>query len=220
MFDSVQEPEDIFAGTDPVAPAGNAAPVATGETEGSPAITRKGPSPLIPIAVIALVFGAVGGGGYYWYSQRTGGHASVLEEQPVETVETEPVQEETFGEELPEGFPDTEGEETEGIGNGTEGETETGGEESAEGEGEPTEPVNAVDTDGDGLSDDEELAIGSDPSVTDTDGDGLTDFDEVRIYRSDPLLADTDGDGYPDGLEVSGGYSPIGPGRLFEVPVE
>ena len=45
--------------------------------------------------------------------------------------------------------------------------------------------------------------------VVDTDGDGLSDDDETLIWHSDPLNPDTDGDGYPDGHEVENGYSPI-----------
>jgi hypothetical protein len=36
----------------------------------------------------------------------------------------------------------------------------------------------------------------------DTDGDGLTDAEELTIYGTSPLLADTDGDGYSDYQEV------------------
>ncbi len=39
-------------------------------------------------------------------------------------------------------------------------------------------------------------------SVIDTDGDGLTDYDEVTLYLTDPDQADTDGDGVSDGEEV------------------
>jgi hypothetical protein len=46
----------------------------------------------------------------------------------------------------------------------------------------------------------------------DTDGDGLSDEDE-QMYYTDINNPDTDGDGYPDGLEVKNGYSPHkGPG--------
>lgn len=53
-------------------------------------------------------------------------------------------------------------------------------------------------------------AIGTctDPSKTDTDGDGLSDSEEVLSYRTNPLVADTDGDGIPDGVEVSIGTDP------------
>lgn len=51
-------------------------------------------------------------------------------------------------------------------------------------------------------------------SVIDTDGDGLTDSEEVDTYHSNPLKADTDGDSFSDGAEVKGGYNPNGPGKL------
>lgn len=60
-----------------------------------------------------------------------------------------------------------------------------------------------VDTDRDGLSDAEELALGSSPTAADTDRDGLTDAEELRL-GTDPLQADTDRDGVPDGVEVRG----------------
>ena len=65
-----------------------------------------------------------------------------------------------------------------------------------------TDPFNP-DTDGDGLTDGEEVKIyGTDPNNPDTDGDGLTDGDEVHKYHTNPRLADTDGDGLTDGEEV------------------
>ena len=41
-----------------------------------------------------------------------------------------------------------------------------------------------------------------DGTEVDTDGDGLSDFDEVYVYGTDPLNPDTDGDGCSDGDEV------------------
>jgi Tol biopolymer transport system component len=58
------------------------------------------------------------------------------------------------------------------------------------------------DTDGDGLSNSDELKLGTDPLNPDTDGDGLTDGQEANILRTNPLVADTDQDGLPDGQEV------------------
>lgn len=58
------------------------------------------------------------------------------------------------------------------------------------------------DSDGDGLTDAEELKLGTDPFKADTDGDGLTDYEEVMIYKTDPLNPDTDFDGLSDGDEV------------------
>ncbi len=60
--------------------------------------------------------------------------------------------------------------------------------------------TSAVDSDGDGLTDDEERRLGTNPFNTDTDGDGISDFDEVRLGL-DPLRVDTDGDGIIDGLD-------------------
>ena len=59
-----------------------------------------------------------------------------------------------------------------------------------------------IDSDGDGLTDREEVMLGTDPFNPDTDGDGLTDGEEVHKYHTDPLNPDTDGDGLSDGAEV------------------
>lgn len=64
---------------------------------------------------------------------------------------------------------------------------------------EPTEAPSPDDLDGDGLTNDEEADLGTDPELADTDGDGLTDLQE-RDY-TDPFVADTDGDGFSDGDE-------------------
>ncbi len=58
------------------------------------------------------------------------------------------------------------------------------------------------DDDEDGLTNAQEARLGTDPNVADTDGDGLSDGEEVRRYRTDPLRGDTDGDGLSDGDEV------------------
>ena len=65
-----------------------------------------------------------------------------------------------------------------------------------------TDPLDP-DTDGDGIDDGEELFdLGTDPTDSDTDGDGLDDGDEVAIHQTNPIEADTDGDGLSDGVEV------------------
>jgi hypothetical protein len=73
------------------------------------------------------------------------------------------------------------------------------------------------DTDGDGLTDEEERQIGTNVSVVDSDGDGFSDADEVRA-GSDPLdpnstpgSRDTDGDGYSDAEEASADTNPLDP---------
>lgn len=79
----------------------------------------------------------------------------------------------------------------------------------------PPAPAEPKDSDGDGLTDEEELALGTDPFNADTDGDGLSDYQEVKIYQTDPLNPDTDGDGYTDGEEVANRFNPKGAGRLY-----
>jgi hypothetical protein len=63
---------------------------------------------------------------------------------------------------------------------------------------------NNPDTDGDGLTDGQEVNIyHTFPDVADSDQDGLSDYQEVMIYHTNPLKADTDGDGLSDGAEVN-----------------
>ncbi len=54
------------------------------------------------------------------------------------------------------------------------------------------------DIDGDGLSNDEEEKLGTNPYDVDTDGDLLTDWHESTNLHSDPRMMDTDGDGLTD----------------------
>lgn len=51
-------------------------------------------------------------------------------------------------------------------------------------------------------------AIAAEPAPVDTDGDGLTDEEEAT-YGTDPLVADTDGDGVSDSDEVAAGTDPL-----------
>jgi hypothetical protein len=44
--------------------------------------------------------------------------------------------------------------------------------------------------------------------VIDSDGDGLSDHDELNIYFTEHDNVDTDGDGFNDGIEIEHGYSP------------
>jgi hypothetical protein len=59
-----------------------------------------------------------------------------------------------------------------------------------------------IDSDNDGLTNVQELQLGTNPLAADTDQDGLSDYDEVQTWHTDPLLADTDGDGLSDFAEV------------------
>jgi hypothetical protein len=69
-----------------------------------------------------------------------------------------------------------------------------------------------TDSDDDGLTDGEEIALGTDPFDSDTDDDGLSDGDEVNVHGTDPLDPDTDDDGLSDGDEVNvHGTDPLDP---------
>jgi RHS repeat-associated protein len=81
-----------------------------------------------------------------------------------------------------------------------------------------------TDTDGDGLSDADEVAAGSNPALADSDGDGIGDYEEINYYHSNPNLADTDGDGISDYLELTYYHTSLlltdtnGDGRADGVP--
>lgn len=79
------------------------------------------------------------------------------------------------------------------------------------------DPAPPMDSDLDGLTDEEESMYGTNINEVDTDLDGLTDRDEVKVFKTDPNNPDTDGDGYLDGAEVRSGYDPKGEGKLLEI---
>lgn len=58
-----------------------------------------------------------------------------------------------------------------------------------------------ADNDDDLLSNTLEDAFGTSTILEDTDGDGLSDYDEVAITMTDPLVYDSDGNGISDGQE-------------------
>jgi hypothetical protein len=79
-----------------------------------------------------------------------------------------------------------------------------------------TDPDNP-DTDGDGFNDGWEVNNGYDPLDPndpdpdgDDDGDGLSNHDEYE-NGTDPHDPDTEGDGFNDGWEVDNGYDPLDP---------
>lgn len=89
----------------------------------------------------------------------------------------------------------------------------------------PATPPTPIDTDGDGLSDEEESQLGTNPNNPDSDNDGLLDGEEVNgcLYNSgtttcssitftptNPNNANTDNDSLLDGEEVKGCYFTIG----------
>lgn len=75
---------------------------------------------------------------------------------------------------------------------------------------------NNADSDNDGLLDGLEDvnfngvvdANESNPCLVDTDGDELSDYEEVNTHNTDPSLADSDNDKMPDGWEVTYGLNP------------
>ena len=92
--------------------------------------------------------------------------------------------------------------------------------------------VSSDDSDGDGLTDQQEAELGTDPFNSDTDNDGLSDLDEVnagtnplladedqdglndseeQTFGTNPSLWDTDGDGLGDGEEIQQGTNPLVP---------
>lgn len=76
-----------------------------------------------------------------------------------------------------------------------------------------------VDSDKDDLLDSEEKQLGTNPKNPDTDGDGLSDGDEVKVWHTHPLITDTDSDNFLDGSEILNGYNPNGLGKLTNPPL-
>lgn len=79
-----------------------------------------------------------------------------------------------------------------------------------------------LDSDADGLTDEEETTLRTNVNKYDTDSDGLSDYEEVKLYNTDPTDSDSDDDGYIDGEELKAGYNPLGSGKLlnFEAALE
>jgi hypothetical protein len=71
--------------------------------------------------------------------------------------------------------------------------------------------LDVLDSDGDGLSDAEETAQGTDPFRVDSDGDGIPDSDEW-LGGGQSIPGDSDADGVPDRVERSVGSDPLDPG--------
>lgn len=67
-----------------------------------------------------------------------------------------------------------------------------------------------TDSDGDGLSDEEETNVrNTDPQKADSDDDGLSDYAEIRIHQTPPNDPDADDDGFADSAEIGLGLSPV-----------
>ncbi len=73
------------------------------------------------------------------------------------------------------------------------------------------------DTDGDAVSNREELSLATDPSKKDSDSDGIEDGEELTQSGTDPLEYDTDADGVNDGYEQQLGTDPAVPQESFTV---
>lgn len=205
MFDDNQEPKDMFADTpSPTTPAESiAAPQPQQVISPAQAMQYEAPKTsgawrIVVIVVISLL--CIGAAGYAAYrfmvrdavsqqvSDVIGGTTDATKDEEVSEDSTEI---------------------DEGKGGDSKEETPT---EVDDG------PTAVVDSDGDGLSNDEEREVGTSVAKPDTDGDGLGDREEVKVYDTDPKETDTDGDGYLDGAEVENGYNPNGEGKLLQIP--
>ncbi len=68
---------------------------------------------------------------------------------------------------------------------------------------------NTGDSDGDQLTNIQEMLLDSNPNSADTDNDGLSDYDEYYTYHTCYGNADSDGDGYTDKEELDAGFDPL-----------
>lgn len=74
-----------------------------------------------------------------------------------------------------------------------------------------------LDSDSDGLSDMQEIALGTNPNLADSDGDGIKDGDEVFVNFTDPTNPDTDYDGRKDGQELTDKTDPLNATSALQV---
>lgn len=210
MFDEQPKVVDMFDGTEkpaaprPTPPSAQPAPVMPDVPPAPPAAAAYEPGPqessfgvVKGALLLTLVLALIGGAGYAAWrlmSQEPSGDG------PVRSVDGGGIV--APGEE----------DEEEDDADGTDEEIETP---------QPSEGRSTfLDSDGDGLTNAEELEAGTDVGKPDTDSDGLGDREEVKVYGTNPRKADTDGDTFLDGQEVAGGYNPNGEGKLFNVPTE
>jgi cell wall-associated NlpC family hydrolase len=81
----------------------------------------------------------------------------------------------------------------------------TGGTTAAAFANSPADLPPPTDSDGDGLTDEFEKLLGTDPAAVDSDLDTLSDLYETTVSHTNPLAVDTDEDGISDNLEVAAG---------------
>ncbi|NIP32999.1 hypothetical protein GWN26_12060 [Candidatus Saccharibacteria bacterium] len=210
--DTKREPEDIFKDVEePAAPAGPTTGTPVGARPVLQAVEPGAPQAMPPVApksggglgkiilfffIVIIILGIAGAATWYFWIIPA---SSPLPEVPILTDEevVEPEEEPIIEEE-----PAVEEEEEPEV---TEPEEEP----------EPTVPL---DSDNDGLTDNQEEALGTDPNAADSDGDGLTDNEEINAWQTNPLSADSDADGFTDKEEIDNGYNPNGEGRLPGFP--
>ena len=73
-----------------------------------------------------------------------------------------------------------------------------------------------VDKDADGVDKETEEFYGSSDSLPDTDGDGLSDIEEIFVWFTEPTIGDTDENGLSDAQDVISTY--IAQGGKIDVP--
>jgi hypothetical protein len=249
MFDEQNQPEDIFAETDPAKIQQSGTSSASGVLGAgtsslsavSERVSSRSPSKLLFVVIVLIVLSGIGAGVWYFILRDAGALAptnsqsnndqalkpeDITPPEPPKPVMAvcgnaicEPGEESSCLSDCP----------PNGIalcGNGVCDSSETTADCSVDCPPTPSAPVviepepanQPLDSDGDGLSDEDERSRGTNPQSADTDADGLSDREEVFIYNTDPINPDTDGDGYIDGEEVRAGYNPRGPGKLFNLP--
>lgn len=74
-----------------------------------------------------------------------------------------------------------------------------------------------ADSDSDGFTNIQEIEMDTNPTKADTDGDELSDYEEINVTGTDPLNPDTDSDTISDGDEIKIGFDPTNP-ETFGVP--
>lgn len=166
---------------------------------------------VLGIVIAVLVIGSGTGIGYFYYSQNTDSDKDDLTNKEEKTIyKTDPKNPDSDrdglndGEEVKRHKTDPNNKDTDGDGYEDKKELDNGYNPLMN---EAAEAVKK-DSDNDGLPDVQEIEIGTDPTNPDTDGDGLSDGDEVTNYKTDPKNKDTDGDGYDDKNELDHGYNP------------